>query len=584
MRDAEYPRKIKEFLMQLDSPLEQTSEIEISSRIREFTKEFGQNPPAALFFEQFAFDFIEDYPRNKGGWGTYFGPLAIFNKEYPDIKEITPKTIEYWKRRIGETTHPILKARYSDLVWDFSEKISGEKPHYSIAQIFADSVMEIAEKDLHKDPVNVIKKLERALSLLLAINDKRRIEKIKKVIISYENKIAEDDKPGLWGFSYNLLVKDKKIQLSGDEETEIIRSLEQRFERLLNNRNIEAAKKAAILLADYYKRKRPEKVKDILLDFGNIFQQVTEQASAIMRLVWLTELHNLYLQHGLKDEADKILIKIKELGGKSISELKEIKVPEEISKKEIDNFINKLTEGDLETALKRTISYFIPRRNNVIKQLEEISKEASIYFCFTKEIQDSEGRMVATLKPLQDDREGNIVFQISQNMNIECFLLEKVIDVLIQRFNLNEEVIVSYLYTSPIFEDKRRVFLIRGIKAYLDRDFLTALHILIPQIESLIRSLAEKLKVPVLKPSQTGGFHYRLLDDLLRDENLIKVLGEDMCLYLRVLLTDPRGWNLRNEICHGISPLEAFNRKNSDRIFHALLCLSLVREHAEPSH
>jgi len=283
--------------------------------------------------------------------------------------------------------------------------------------------------------------------------------------------------------------------LSEDEETEIIKSLEQRFERSLNNRNIEAAKKAAILLADYYKRKgRPEKVKSILLVFGNIFQQATQQASAIMRLVWLTELHNLYLQHGLKDEADKILIKIKELGGKSISELKEIKVSEEISKKEIDDFINKLTEGSLETALKRTISYFIPRRNGVIKQLEGISKEAPILSFLPRIILDNEGRIVTTIKPLEDDSERHIVHQISKNMDITCFLLEKVIDVLIRRFNLNEEVIVSYLYTSPIFEEERRVFLIKGIKAYLDGDFLTALHILIPQIESLIRSSAEKLK------------------------------------------------------------------------------------------
>jgi hypothetical protein len=243
-----------------------------------------------------------------------------------------------------------------------------------------------------------------------------------------------------------------------------------------------------------------------------------------------------------------------------------------------------LTEGSLETALKRTISYFIPRRNGVIKQLEGISKEAPILSFLPRIILDNEGRIVTTIKPLEDDSERHIVHQISKNMDITCFLLEKVIDVLIRRFNLNEEVIVSYLYTSPIFEEKRRVFLIKGIKAYLDGDFLTALHILIPQIESLIRSSAEKLKAPVLKPSQTDEFHYRELGDLLRDGTIIKVLGEDMCLYLRVLLTDSCGWNLRNEICHGISPIETFNRKNSDRIFHALLCLPLVREHAEPYH
>lgn len=125
---------------------------------------------------------------------------------------------------------------------------------------------------------------------------------------------------------------------------------------------------------------------------------------------------------------------------------------------------------------------------------------------------------------------------------------------------------------------EEKTFLFKGIKAYLDDDFLVALHILIPQIEASIRNLAEKIGAPILKPSRSGGFHYKNLDDLLTDENIIDVLGEDMCLYLRTLLTDPRGWNLRNNICHGISPIETFNQIAADRVFHVLLCLALVKE------
>ncbi|MEM3573868.1 MAG: DUF4209 domain-containing protein [Nitrososphaeria archaeon] len=278
-----------------------------------------------------------------------------------------------------------------------------------------------------------------------------------------------------------------------------------------------------------------------------------------------------------KNEADKILIKIKELGER-VSELREISVSTEISKEELDDFINKLTEGDSKMAIRRIASFFIPRRYEVIEQLKEISKKFPIPFCFPRKMLDSEDRTVATVGSLEDDLEGHLILQISQNMDITSFLLEKAVDALIRRFSLNDEVIVSHLYESPIFDEKRRVFLIKGVKAYLDGDFLTALHILIPQVEALIRNLAEKIKVPVLKCSQSGGFYYRVLDDLLRDENVIKILGEDICLYFRILFTDSRGWNLRNEICHGIRPIEKFDKKASDRVFHALLCLSLVKE------
>ena len=64
--------------------------------------------------------------------------------EYPSIQRITPKIIFYWEKRAKESSHPIFKARYSNLVWDFSEKITGQKPHYSIAQLYIDSIIEIA--------------------------------------------------------------------------------------------------------------------------------------------------------------------------------------------------------------------------------------------------------------------------------------------------------------------------------------------------------------------------------------------------------------------------------------------------------
>ncbi|MGB0789569.1 MAG: DUF4209 domain-containing protein, partial [Marinirhabdus sp.] len=40
-------------------------------------------------------------------------------------------------------------------------------------------------------------------------------------------------------------------------------------------------------------------------------------------------------------------------------------------------------------------------------------------------------------------------------------------------------------------------------------------------------------------------FQLKTFDDILRDEIVKQVLGEDIQIYLRVLFTDQRGWNLR---------------------------------------
>ncbi len=576
---------IREFLDQLESISEKISEHKISEKIESFTKEkFEQNPPEVLLWEQMAFDFTENYPNDKSVWGTYFDSMCVLpNKEgkmveYPSLQKVTPEILSYWEKRARESKNPLLKGRYSNLVWDFSERIKGEKPNYSIAQFFVDSVIEIAERDLHEYEVDVIKKLERALTLALTINDEERINKLKNTIISYEEKIAEDDKPGLWGFSYELLVKNKKINLIQKEEQRIIKDLEDRFERLLKGNDHWSAKNAAMLLADYYKNKETSKAKNTLLKYGNIAQRISEQALPLVGVNLLQELYHIYLQYGLKEEANKLLIKIKGISKKIPSEMKKIEGLVEIPKDEIEKFINSLIDGDFKTACQRIAIYYIPKKDEVIKQLKDLSQKFPISFLSTNKIIDEEGREIAAVGTLEEDIDGHIVLQISQNMQFCSLLLRETINKLIKKTNINTINIVNYLYESPIFDERRKKFFEIGVEAYLNGHFEMALHILIPQVEAAVRNLAEAIGLPILKLSRSGGFNYRTLDELLRDEHIIKVLEEDFSLYLRVLFTDPRGWNLRNNVCHGISHIETFNQNTADRVLHALLCLALVKK------
>lgn len=367
--------------------------------------------------------------------------------------------------------------------------------------------------------------------------------------------------------------------MSNDKKQSIITDLEKRFDRLLKGNNHWAAQRAALLLVDYYsKLRKKEKVRETLLKYGELVQKQAEKASPLVAGAWLEELYHLYLQYGMKDEADKIANKIRELGKQAKDEFKEIKTSIEIPKDELEKYINWLTDSDLKTVLLKIAVNYIPKKGEVIKQLQDLSKSAPISFLFTRKIMDAEGRPVATVGSLEDDIEGHIVLQISQNMQISSIFLRETLNALIGKFKLTTEEIVDYFYESPIFDERRKEFVIKGIEAYLREDYVVSLHILIPQIEAIIRNLVEKVGIPVLKPSRSGGFFYRTLDELLRDQRIIEVLGEDICLYFRILLTEPRGWNLRNEVSHGISGPERFNQISADRIFHVLLCLALIKE------
>jgi hypothetical protein len=85
---------------------------------------------------------------------------------------------------------------------------------------------------------------------------------------------------------------------------------------------------------------------------------------------------------------------------------------------------------------------------------------------------------------------------------------------------------------------------------------------------------------PVIIPNKVWGYDYVLLGKLLENDELFeqvfKNISSSMAFYLRLVLTEKIGMNLRNHFAHGISKAKFLTRFPSDRLFHILLCLSLV--------
>lgn len=170
---------------------------------------------------------------------------------------------------------------------------------------------------------------------------------------------------------------------------------------------------------------------------------------------------------------------------------------------------------------------------------------------------------------------------IASTMQIGTAFLMLVIDEGIQRGLLSAKSIENHIAQSPIFREEKRIILNRGIEAYFNGDYIVSLHLLVPQIEDAIRELAEINGQCVLQPKGKGnvdGYQLRVLDNLLRDSRIVELMTPNMADYFRILYTDSRGWNLRNDICHGIAMPKNLNRIAADRVLHSLLCLGLFRK------
>jgi hypothetical protein len=585
---AAKPKKLAEVLRRFDDDTGALDEHDVHQAIsKKLTddRESGQSISSEDEAEWAAFMFCPEYDWKDGGWRSYYGPMWGCKSEdgkdsyTPDIHEFDATTFDYWAKRAREARHPVLKMRYADLCWEFQKRFGGAAPNVELAHIVIDATIHAAARKLVKHEVNGKKKLARALVIALAIHDKSRVAKVRDAIVDYEDTVARDEFAGLWGFSYDLIVDDKKIPKSPALVSKIIGDLEARLMRLCAVRDGKAfdpwgAKNAALRLAKYYRRQtKKDDVRRVLLAYARTFDCLAEGASAIQATGWMRAVYEHYREFELREEAEAMLIKVREHARRSrdkkVAHRQEINIP----RQEMDEFLNHITEGTLSDSLNRIAIEFLADKQQVVDLLRKQHASSPLMSMMSMSIVDGEGRPTAHIGGIDDDLEGRVAHQISQNMRFAASFLSLAIDRVHEKFSPSVEEILNHLQQSPVFPEDGFAILRPGLSCYFNNEHLTAAHVLVPQIEATVRHLLHLCGGNLWKPHRSGGLMLKNLEEVLREDCIAKSLSEGVVLNLRVLLTDQRGWNIRNGICHGLLTPGSFGRGLTDRLFHALLVL-----------
>jgi len=566
----------------LDHSKEVASEHSISSKINRATENDRSLKAVA---ERIAFGFCEEYLDKPNGWGTYFGPMMVWvgddgeAYESPSIKLVTKEIIEHWKIRSQETNNPLMKARYAGLVWDLSEAAVDEKPNYRVAIDYVNALLEVTDNDLCEHPTEAITKITRACQVASALNNRGLAERCVESAIKLEHRIAEDGKAGLWGFCFELFVLGRYMNLSEAQEQKLVDDLESRLIRVSKGHSPWVCESAAIPLANYYRSKgMNDDVTRVIGVVGNCFEDACDGLPPMQVSSWLQHVHYIYTSFNMIGNAELVSKKIHEVGPSVVEGMQEFSHSMEIPTEELEAYLESMTEGGLHKTLRRIAAQFIPQKDQVEKQTLDLAKNYPLTYLFTKTLQDHKGRPVATIRGIEEDLEGNVIHQFSQNLSINSFFLRHSFKKASEVYEFDDRELTEYIFHSPIFEESKKGLIQAGVQAYLAEDYTSAIHVLVPQAEAAIRTLVELMGGATLRRNRHGGLQFRMLHDLLRDERVEECFGTDSSFYFRMLLTDQRGWNIRNDVCHGISPVDAFTDSTADRIMHVILCLAQVRE------
>ncbi len=597
------PHILSTVFEEIENRTEPIHEFEVASQIEKVAKcqeANGKDIPMELQAEFMAFRFCTRDADEDSHWNTFFAPVLAIPQgdgmyELPSVSSVTSEMLTYWEVRSNEATHPILKARYADLVWDLTRKVTQE-PANGVNTAFTaiDSYLTAVENQNCPDQIDGRNRVSRALSLALSVKDKNRTERAVNTIIEYEKAIAEAGKLGTWGFSYDLLIENQRVELSQNQSDTIISRLEEQLAEAVqipdgadSSRNHFAARQAAMRLASYYRRSgMRDDVQRVLAQYAAAVQSWAGKAWPIIVVAWLTEVYETFIDFELSDEADKISVMMRDLGENSHKNMTTITHKVKISNDEITSYVDEMLRGDDDEIAARIAQHFIPNPHEVEKQVRVLAKQSPLSSMITHSIQDSDGREIASIGSVEDDLDGRVVLMMNQNMQIEGMSLDLVMKGWINRSKLTDDAFLDRLMVSPLFTDDRRETLTRGLAAYFAKDHLSAVHLLVPQIENAFRRLLIATGRSIYKPSNAKkgvrrGISLKLLHALLNDTVCEQVFGPNAVKYFKVLLTDSRGWNLRNVLCHGFEPLPVDSPALSNRVMHVLLILSFAREQEE---
>lgn len=590
------PDWAQDVLSRFENQVEPRQEVEIAESLGAARKSQGDQTDEDWkgFVAEWSAFLFDGMHGRESVWDTHFSPMMSAKRadgsdfHSPDIKNLNAETVSHWEARAKSCGNPMMRARYADLAWDLKRAITGEKPNAEFARIAVDSYLEAADRKLYPMEMFGIDWLRRALQLALSINDASRAERVVEFMFRFYEREAKLKLPGTWLFLFDSLYGSKGV--TPEQEAAVIASLEAMFAKVTDTKPTDAgvyetldpwaAEAAAERLARHYRSKGDKQnVERIIRAYGKAFEQMAREANPMLATAWLQPVIERYEQEGLKAEAEGLQILAGEKGKNITSDLKTISVQSDVKLEDVEKLVEQLIGGgDLKTSLARIAHYFIPKVDDTRNLLERLRTDAPFLSMISLNVIETGGFTTAKIGSLDEDFEGRLHNQLAKTIGFYQPFLEYTLTKLRERYAPSVDDVLDFVCESPLFADSRDGLLRDGLEAYRQEDFVKAIHVLVPQVEHILRNFLGRLGIPTRKTvrNQPGVTDAKNMNDVLADARIRERLTENLWRYLAVVYVDRRGLNLRNDLAHGLVPRAGFKRHIADLIFHTLLALSLM--------
>lgn len=249
----------------------------------------------------------------------------------------------------------------------------------------------------------------------------------------------------------------------------------------------------------------------------------------------------------------------------------------------INNAIKSVqSKSSLDALLALANVYPGARADKIREFSEKMIREYPLQVLFSATHMSREGRVIAKRPGVNLDGKDNEETIWPEMVKYYMFDLSIVVlgnirpalEVVRQEHRLKEVDFLSIVRQSPIVPPGRERLFAKALYSGYDNDFVTALHILIPQIEHLVRFHLKQVGIKTTNLDINGIENENGLSTLMEHAETTKIFGADFAFELKALFCDQFGPNLRNELAHGLISYEESVSVYS--IYAWWLCLRVI--------
>jgi lysyl-tRNA synthetase, class I len=556
------PSAIQEVLKKLEQSKEIFDIETVRSTLDEARRKLKDLPEGAQFgawAEVAAFSVMHGLTTKP--WGTYFGPMFTMEASDgrllhgPDIPSAHAAVVAYWASRARSTPHPVLMARYADLVWDFGRLITGQKSDVQMARMAIGAYLDTLQEA--KPTRQDFAIAARACDIAIQINDLERIEYARALILKLHNK--EMAQHGTSWMAFDYLVSRRQSGLTDVERQGLINDLERAIvERADTDSPFfdhhEVASAAERLIKHYTRLGRLKDVQPIHALWASAFEHSAKNStSALLAAHEVRVSADHYKLAGLYPDEERMRLLLQDKIRASRSEMKTVGATIDTPKEDVEKFLQGVVVEDRWQTLFNIAAGFIPDKNAIEQQIKDLAEKAPLMSRIPLSI-ISEDRVTAKIGSVEEDPFGRIIHQTKFHLDLSTRWLNWALNRAFERHDYKVEHLVAWINRFQLYEDV--TLLHEGVSAWQDGDLVKSLHVLMPQVEHGLRSIVHKLGKPTTKPHKLQGLSLALnMGDILYDDEITSKFGANgpnLALYLQTLYVDPRGFNLRNEVAHGL--------------------------------